>query len=157
MMAQILYPESFTVILDTTKTIKGSITPELQIQTQKKLLVEISNLADLAMRFGENSITLANKIEFTKFGREKLLSGGYVYGKFRNDLDARLVLEYYSQVHWAEARGLERKYAAGAGARIRIVRTNKTGIFAGTGHFTSTRNGIMTPFHNLGCRPTLRR
>jgi len=47
---QILFPESFTVILDSSKSVKGSVTPELKIQTHKKTLVEITNLADLSVK-----------------------------------------------------------------------------------------------------------
>lgn len=38
--AQILHTESFSVILDTTQTIKGSIISDFKFQTQKKDLIE---------------------------------------------------------------------------------------------------------------------
>lgn len=132
---QILFPESFAVILDSTKSVKGSITPELKIQTQKKTLVELTNMADMSIRIKQNYLSVANKVEFTSFGSEVFLSGGYMYVKYKNQLDKHFLLEYYGQVHWAEARGMERKYAAGANARLMIIKNAKTGLFAGIGPF----------------------
>jgi hypothetical protein len=133
--AQILFSESFAVILDSARSVKGSITPELKIQTQKKTLVEITNLADISIRVKRNYFSVANKVEFTSFGGEVFLSGGYLYMKYKNQLDKHFMLEYYGQVHWAEARGLERKYAGGLNARLLIIKNAKTGLFAGIGPF----------------------
>lgn len=132
---QILFPESFTVILDSSKSIKGSVTPELKIQTQKKTLVEMTNMADLSIKVKDNYLTVANKVEFTSFGGEVFLSGGYLYAKYKNELDKHFVIEYYGQVHWAEARGMERKYAGGLNARFKIIKKPKTGLFIGMGPF----------------------
>lgn len=132
---QILFSESFTVILDSTKLVKGSITPELKIQTQKELLVEFTNRADLTVRMKKNSLTIANKVEFTSFGKEVFLSGGYLYGKFKNNLDKHFSLEGFGQVHWAEARGLSSKLAVGGGGRYKIIKKSNTGLFFGTGPF----------------------
>lgn len=132
---QILFSESFTVILDSTKSVKGSVTPELKIQTQKKTLVEITNLADLSLKVKKNYFSVANKVEFTSFGSEVFLSGGYLFMKFKNDLDKHFTLEYYGQVHWAEARGMERKYAGGVNGRLKIIKNAKTGLFVGVGPF----------------------
>ncbi len=78
---------------------------------------------------------MANKIEFNRFGSDVFLSGGYLFMKYKNNLDRHLVLEYYGQVHWAEARGMERKYAGGVNARLKIIKKPKTGLFAGIGPF----------------------
>ncbi|HCM75556.1 MAG TPA: hypothetical protein DIS90_04200 [Cytophagales bacterium] len=133
--SQILFSESFTVILDSTKLVKGSVTPELKIQTQKRTLVEITNMADLSVKIKQNYLSVANKVEFTSFGKEVFLSGGYLFIKFKNDLDKHLLIEYYGQVHWAEARGMERKYAGGANLRFKIIKNPKTGLFVGSGPF----------------------
>lgn len=130
---QILFSQSFSVLLDSTKSIKGSITPEFKVQTQKKTLIEITNLTDMAIRLNKNSLTLANKIEFNKFGPDVFLSGGYIYANFRNNLDKHLSLEYFAQMHWAEARGLQRRYAAGPTLRWKIIKQQKLGLFVGTG------------------------
>ncbi|HRK55394.1 MAG TPA: hypothetical protein PK185_15870 [Cyclobacteriaceae bacterium] len=132
---QILFSESFTVILDSTKQVQGSVTPELKIQTQKKTLIEITNMADLSIKVKKNYFSVANKVEFTSFGGEVFLSGGYLFMKFKNDLNKHFTVEYFGQVHWAEARGMERKYAGGVYARIKIVKNAKTGLFIGVGPF----------------------
>ena len=131
--AQILFSESFNVLLDTTKKVQGSVTPELKIQTQKRTLIEFTNMADIVIRMKRNSLSIANKIEFNKFGSEIFLSGGYVYAKFRENLDKHFSIEYFAQVHWAEARGLERRYAAGPTMRLKIVKNPDLGLFIGMG------------------------
>ena len=133
--AQILFTESFSVILDTTKTVKGNIVPDFKYQTQKKNLLEFENNADLTFRVKSNAVTFANKIELSKYGGETLLSGGYLYGEYRKIYEKKVTLEMFAQVHWAEARGMELKYAGGVNARWRILTRDNVGIFAGAGPF----------------------
>lgn len=133
--AQILFSESFNVLLDSTKMVMGSVTPELKIQTQKETLIEFTNMADMAIRLKKNSLSIANKVEFSKFGSDVYLSGGYVYAKFRKNLDKHFSIEYFAQVHWAEARGLDRKYAVGPAMRLKIIKKPKVGLFFGTGPY----------------------
>lgn len=78
-------------------------------------------------------MTFANQIEFQKFGEEEIQSGGFIYGEYRVLSTRRLVPELYSQIQWAEARGLDRRYAAGIHARFVIQRTETLGAFFGTG------------------------
>jgi len=133
--SQILFPESFPIIFDTTKNYKGSITPEFNIQTQKELLVEINNTTEIAIKIKNNSLIIANKFELEKFGSETFLSGGYIYAKFKNFTDRRCMLEYYSQYQWAEARGLDTKYAFGTNFRLKVYKDLKGGFFTGIGPF----------------------
>ncbi|MBL7870059.1 MAG: DUF481 domain-containing protein [Cyclobacteriaceae bacterium] len=130
---QILFSESFNVLLDTTQKVMGSITPELKIQTQKETLIEFNNMTDMVIRLKKNSLSIANKIEFNKFGSEVFLSGGYVYTKFRENLDKHFTIEYFAQVHWAEARGLAHRYSAGPTMRLKIIKKPNLGLFFGTG------------------------
>jgi hypothetical protein len=133
---QILFTESFNIITDTTKFIKGNIMPDFKFQTQKENLLEIDNLADITLRIKKNNaITLANKIELSKFGSQVFLSGGYLYGEYRRIMENDFVIEPYAQVHWAEARGMERKYAVGANLRYRILNQENIHLFAGIGPF----------------------
>lgn len=133
--AQLLFPESFTLILDTSKHVAGTILPELKVQTQKDLLIELENTADLMLRAKGYSFNVANKIELSRFGDETLLSGGFVYAKLRRELDKKIQFEYYGQVHWAEARGMERKYATGVNVRWRIKQTEQLALSTGLGPF----------------------
>jgi len=132
---QILHTESFSVILDSTQKIKGSIVPDFKYQNQKNDLIEFENTSDISFQFKKNAVTLANKIELSKYGDQTLLSGGYLYMEYRKILEKRFALEPYSQLHWSEARGLAFKYAGGINARYRIVTNDKIGFFAGSGPF----------------------
>lgn len=133
--SQLLFPESFVVIFDSTKVFKGSVAPSLEIKTQKQLYIEITNRADMAFKFKNHGITLANKFELTRDGDETILSGGFIYGKFKTFYDNPFVLEHYVQYQWAEARGLERKYAIGSNLRYKLLKSNKGGAFVGMGPF----------------------
>jgi len=104
---QVLHTESYSVILDTTQKIKGSIIPDFKFQNQKKDLIEFENISDISIRFEEHAITFANKIELAKYGDEVLLSGGYLYIEYRRIFESKFSLEPFSQFHWTEARGLE--------------------------------------------------
>ncbi|WP_026950255.1 DUF481 domain-containing protein [Algoriphagus mannitolivorans] len=133
--AQILHTENFTVILDTTKTVQGSIVPDMKFKNLKEDLFEFENTADLSVRFKKSALTFANKIELSKFGKETLLSGGYVYAEYRKITDSKLVVELYNQIHWKEARGMEWKYAGGVNMRFRMAVKENFGLYLGVGPF----------------------
>ena len=95
--AQLLFPESFVVIFDTTRHFKGSVSPSLEIKTQRQLYLEVTNRADMAFRFKNHGITVANKFELTRDGSETILSGGFIYGKFKTFYDNPFVLEHYAR------------------------------------------------------------
>lgn len=133
--AQILHTENFTVILDTTKTVQGSIVPDLKFKNLKEDLLEFENLADLSIRMRKSALTFANKIELSRFGKETFLSGGYIYAEYRKITDSKLVIELYNQIHWKEARGMEWKYAAGANMRFRMAVKENLGFYLGVGPF----------------------
>jgi len=133
--AQVLHTESFSVILDTTKIIKGSIVPDFKFQNLKKDLIEFENTADISFRINKSAITIANKIELSKYGEEVLLSGGFLYLEYRKIFENKFVIEPFSQLHWSEARGLEFKYAGGVNIRYRIYLSEKVGFYVGTGPF----------------------
>ncbi|MFA5670034.1 MAG: hypothetical protein WC967_12365 [Balneolaceae bacterium] len=134
-MGQILHTESFAVILDTSNVIKGNIVPDFKFQNLKEDLIEFENTTDISFRLKNNAITLANKIELSKYGDEVLLSGGFMYLEYRRIFDNKFVIEPFSQVHWAEARGLAFKYAGGINLRYRVYSSEKAGFFVGTGPF----------------------
>jgi len=133
--AQILHSERFAVILDTSRTIKGSIVPDFKFQNLKEDLIEFENTANITFKIKKSAITFANKIELSKYGDEVLLSGGFLYIEYRKIIENKFVIEPYSQIHWSEARGLKFKYAGGANLRYRIYVSDKLGFYAGTGPF----------------------
>lgn len=138
--AQLLYPESYVVIFDSTKNFKGSIAPSIELITQKELYLEINNTADLIYKFKHNAIVLANNFELTRSGEETILSGGFVYAKYKKFFDNPLVMEHYMQYQWAEARGLQHKYAIGSNIRYKLYKNSRGGVFAGIGPFYEYEN-----------------
>lgn len=133
--SQILFTESFTVILDTSKFLQGAVVPDFKFQTQKKNLIEFENNTDLTLKFRKNAITVANKIEVQRYGKEVILSGGYVYAEYRRMADQKVAIEPYAQVLWRDARGLELKYATGTNLRLEIINQPRIGVFVGMGPF----------------------
>ena len=133
--AQVLHTESFAVILDTTKSFKGSIIPDFKFQNQKEDLIEVENNANISFRLKNNAITMANKIELSKYGKETLLSGGYLYIEYRRIFESKIVAEPFIQFHWTEARGLDSKFASGLNFRYRLLYKENLGLFFGTGPF----------------------
>ena len=134
--AQILYSESFSIVTDSTKVLVGQVQPDLNIRTQRRLLVEFENRADLSVRLGRNAFTFANKLEVARFGAEMLLSGGYLYGEYRRIGERELLRnEFFAQVQWADARGLERKVAGGYHTRLRLLHEGENRLFVGVGPF----------------------
>ncbi|MDY6800627.1 MAG: hypothetical protein SVU94_05320 [Bacteroidota bacterium] len=132
---QILHTESFSVILDTAKKVKGSIVPDFKFESQKKDLIEFENVSDITFLIKKNALTFANKIELSKYGKEVLLSGGYLYVEYIKILKQKFSIEPFSQIHWSEARGLEFKYAGGIYARYIVINKENLRLFAGLGTF----------------------
>lgn len=131
--SQVLHTENFNVILDTTKTVKGSLTPNFRYRNLKEDYVEIENTTDISLRFKNHGITVANKLEYALFGNENLMSGGFLYCEYVTIQNKKIALEPYFQMHWQEARGLERKYAVGSNLRWRILVKRDIGIYGGIG------------------------
>lgn len=132
---QIIHTESFAVILDTSKIIKGGIVPDFKFQNLKEDLIEFENTADISFKIGKSSVTVANRIVLSKYGKNVLLSGGFLYIEYRKVLESKFVLEPFSQFHWSEARGMKFKYAGGSNLRYRIYLSDELGFYAGTGLF----------------------
>lgn len=133
--AQIIFPESFVVLLDSTKKFKGAFTPELKIRTQKRLLVELSSQTDLVFRIKNNSLLVAQQFELTSFGEERFLESGFLYLKWKAKKEKRWMPEYFSQLQWAAERGLQFKTAIGTNIRHAFFRDKRKGGFAGVGVF----------------------
>lgn len=133
--SQIIFPESFVVLLDSSTNFKGSFTPEVKIQTQKLLLIEIASQTDLVFRIKNNSLVVAQKFELTAFGEERALESGFFFIKWKANKEKRWMSEYYSELQWAEGLGLKYKTAVGFNIRHAFFRMAKRGLFAGVGVF----------------------
>ena len=152
--AQILHTERFSAILDTSKVIKGNFLPSFRYRNIQKDFFEIENQADISLKVGKNIFSLANKFEFSRFGNENILSGGFLYLEYqRLNENAKLSLEPYAMQLWQENRGLELKYAIGSNLRYAVIRQKSFGAFIGSGMFyewekwnyQGTRNTDLIP------------
>jgi len=122
--AQFLFTESFVLIpIDTHRHYIGNIVGGFSSQSQKETVNQIAVRAEMAMRLKQNRIlTIANNMQVITYGNQTVLSGGYVFARFRNDISRSLYPEYFAQVQWLETRGLEQKFALTANIRKRIFR-----------------------------------
>ncbi|MBN1987593.1 MAG: DUF481 domain-containing protein [Prolixibacteraceae bacterium] len=107
--------------------------PSFRYRNVKKEFVEIANTADITFRLNNHAFTFANKLEYAIYGKENLMSGGYIYAEYRNIQNKKIAIEPFAQMHWQEIRGLDRKYAGGAYLRWRIFVKPDIGIYAGLG------------------------
>lgn len=132
-ISQVLHTENFNVIVDTTKILKGNFSPSFRYRNVKEDFLEIENTADVSIRIKNHGFTIANKIEYSIFGDENIMSGGFLYLEYVNLRSKKIAFEPFYQMHWNEIRGLDRKYAGGMNLRWRALVKNTTGLFLGIG------------------------
>lgn len=132
---QVLHTENFNVIIDTSKTVKGNFTPSFRYRNLKDDFLEISNTADVSLRINKHAFTIANRVEYSFFGDEDILSGGFLYLEYMNLQNKKIAFEPFFQVHWNEVRGLKEKYASGMNFRWRALEKKSTGLFFAIGSF----------------------
>lgn len=132
-LSQILHTENFNVVIDTAEVLKGNLTPNFRYRNLKENFLEIANTADISVRINNQAFTVANRVEYSLFGTENIMSGGFLYLEYVNIRSKRIALEPFFQMHWREARGLERKYAGGMYFRWRAIVNDNTGLFFGVG------------------------
>lgn len=133
--AQMLFSESFVVILDTTKSVKGRISPGIELQNQKEKLYKFSNSADLAIRMGRHVMGVASSFEVIKYADEVLLSDCFVYSEWRADEKPIVSPEYYVFYQRMGARGMEDRAVGGVNLRVKLRRDSSGAIYAGLGPF----------------------
>lgn len=131
--AQVLHTENFNVVIDTTKVLKGNFTPSFRYRNLKENFLEIANITDVSVRFGKNAFTVANRIEYSVFGDNNILSGGFLYLEYVNLQSKRVAIEPFFQMHWNDVRGLDNKYAGGVNLRWQALVKNNTGLYFGIG------------------------
>ena len=131
--AQVLHTENFNVIIDTSKVFKGNFTPSFRYRNVKADFLELENTADVSVRIKNHGFTIANKIEYSIYGDENIMSGGFLYLEYVNLQSKKIAIEPFYQMHWNEIRGLDRKYAGGVNFRWRAFVKNNTGLFFGIG------------------------
>ena len=112
---QMLFSENLTLDIDSTKTIQGSLQPEL---IERKRI-----------------INLINKFEFSSYGKKITVSGGYVHAEYRYLLQHRFEVYPYMESQWAGSRGMTFKLSAGLQARYKFIESKNWLLFANTALF----------------------
>lgn len=136
MKAQMLFSENLTLDIDSTKTIQGSLQPELDFKTEKENVLTFKNTANLNLLIKRKRvINLINKLEFSSYGNNITMSGGYVHAEYRYLLLRVFEVYPYAESQWAGSRGMNFKLSAGLQARYRLVNTDHLKLFANTALF----------------------
>ena len=134
--AQMLFSENMTMSLDSTKTLQGMITPSLNFQTEKENVLTFKNSANLNILIHRSRVVnILNKFEFSSYGKNVALSGGYLHGEFRYLLDRSFEIYPYAESQWAASRGMAFKFSSGLQSRYRLVNTRSTLLWATAGLF----------------------
>jgi hypothetical protein len=133
--AQFIFPESFIMMpLDTSKKYAGTISGAFSQQTQEFVVTQLNSRIELAKRIQSvNVFTVAGNFQVVKNGPETVLSGGYVFARYRDRINRKVFPEYMLQYQWLEARGLEQKIASTANMRYRFIRTESLSLAAACG------------------------
>ena len=88
MYSQMLFSENLTMTIDSTKTLQGSLFPILEFKTEKENVFTFKNIANLNLLLNRKRvINLMNKFEFSTYGNNVIVSGGYIHAEYRYLLD----------------------------------------------------------------------
>ena len=133
---QMLFSENLTLDIDSTKTIQGSLQPELDFKTEKENVLTFKNTANLNLLIEQKRIiNLINKFEFSSYGKKITVSGGYVHAEYRYLLQHRFEVYPYMESQWAGSRGMTFKLSTGLQARYKFVESKNWLLFANTALF----------------------
>ena len=133
---QMLFSENLTLDIDSTKTIQGSLQPELDFKTEKENILTFKNTANLNLLIERKRIiNLINKFEFSSYGKKITVSGGYVHAEYRYLLQHRFEVYPYMESQWAGSRGMTFKLSTGLQARYKFIESKNWLLFANTALF----------------------
>ena len=133
---QMLFSENLTLDIDSTKTIQGSLQPELDFKTEKENVLTFKNTANLNLLIERKRIiNLINKFEFSSYGKKITVSGGYVHAEYRYLLQHRFEVYPYMESQWAGSRGMTFRLSTGLQARYKFVESKNWLLFANTALF----------------------
>ena len=133
---QMLFSENLTLDIDSTKTIQGSLQPELDFKTEKENVLTFKNTANLNLLIERKRIiNLINKFEFSSYGKKITVSGGYVHAEYRYLLQHRFEVYPYMESQWAGSRGMTFKLSTGLQARYKFIESKNWLLFANTALF----------------------
>lgn len=91
-----------------------------------------SNL-DLAYLSKQHSYMLLNFLDYLSINEDPFISFGYTHGRINFLREKRISYELFAQGQYDLLRGLDQRYLAGAGIRIKIVDKSWYSLYAGLG------------------------
>ena len=131
-----LFSENLTMNIDSTKTIQGSLQPNLDFKTEKENVLTVKNTANLNVLIKKSHIiNFINKLEVSTYGRKVTVSGGYVHMEYRYLLDQAFEVYPYAESQWAESRGMTFKLSSGIQSRYRFIHSDHCLLFAAVALF----------------------
>lgn len=131
MYSQMLFSENLTMSIDSTKSIQGTILPVLDFKTEKKDVFTFKNTANLNLLIKKKHvINLINKLEFSTYGNEVTVSGGYIHTEYRYLLRNAFEVYPYIESQWAESRRMKYKVSTGLQSRYRLINSAHCLMFA---------------------------
>jgi len=136
LFSQIIFTESIANTIDSTRTVQGTIAPELNFKTEKENVFNFKNNANINFLLNKKKyITIINQMEFSTYGDKVTISGGYVHLEYRYLLSRAFEIYPYAESQWAESRGMEYKISTGLLSRYRVINKEKFVMFATAGLF----------------------
>ncbi len=134
--AQMLFTEGMTMEIDSSKRLQGIISPSLDFKTEREnvLTAKLSTNLNL-LTSKKRIINLINKFELSMYGKQILLSGGYIHAEYRYLFDRKLEFYPYIESQWAASRGMLSKLSTGLQARYRLLNRPKSLLTANSAIF----------------------
>ena len=150
LFSQIIFTESIANTIDSTRTVQGTIAPELNFKTEKENFFNFKNNANINFLLNKKKyITIINQMEFSTYGKKLNVSSGYIHTEYRYLVRPAIELYPFAEAVWAPSRGLKIRTAGGLQSRYRIFRTSKVTLSTGIGLFYEYEkwnyNGVPNP------------
>lgn len=120
--------------LDTNRKFAGNVSGIFNSQTQRNVVNQYGLRSEFAHRINAHHvITIAGSFDLITNGTQRVLSGGYLFTRFRNKINRVFYPELMMQYQWFEVRGMEQKVAFTGNYRYRFIRTEKISLYAAAG------------------------
>ena len=150
LQAQIIFTESLTPIIDTTKVWQGSIAPELNFKTEKDNFFQVKNNANVSILLSnKRAFTLLNQIEIATSGNTVNVSNGFVHTEYRYLAKPRWEIYPFTEAVWVPSRGLLLRIASGVQSRYRLIQSEHFIWTGGIGFFYEYEKWNMDGVPNL--------
>lgn len=134
--SQMLFTEGMTLEVDSNKRLQGIISPSLDFKTEQKnvLTAKLSTNMNL-LTSRRRVINLINKFELSMYGKQIILSGGYIHAEYRYLFARKLEFYPYVESQWAASRGMIKKFSTGVQARYHLINKPKSLLTANSAFF----------------------